>query len=345
MPLVTHGQFTYPAIGLAANIYPNVGTAITGSGDKVAVVFQAPKTGNITQVDFLTGAVNASTVDARLETVNTGSAPARPSGTLVGTNTNVSVSLAASDDNVIKQALLTSPAAVTKGQLLAFVLVLSGAGSVILQAFDTPYTTIFPMSMREVSSVWQTPSANTVSLGLKYDDGLYSAIKDSQLAVGGSPTQENFANNTAIRELGNRFTLPFAARVSGVWCKVTNTSSAAYDLVLYEGSTQVASYSVSGTLKQANGGILNFEFPTDYITKPGQVYRIAAKPTSTTTIGVDWTAVDSAAQMRASFGLDSVYYTTKNSVGAWTDDQTKMAEIGVFVSAVQTAEANRGHVG
>jgi len=60
---------------------------IDAAGEKVAFIFEAPKTGTIDRLLFRTlGVTSGATVDVRLETIDASNG--HPSGTLWGTDTN-----------------------------------------------------------------------------------------------------------------------------------------------------------------------------------------------------------------------------------------------------------------
>src|SRR5438105_2935131 len=82
--------------------------------NRLAAIFQIPKTGNIVSITFLTRVVTVGcTLDARIETVST--ANGDPTGILAGTNSNGAQTILNSDSNKQFTVLLTQPLTVTRG--------------------------------------------------------------------------------------------------------------------------------------------------------------------------------------------------------------------------------------
>ena len=105
------GRSEYPPSEWGIAAYTAV--AINNSAnDAMGTILNPPQTGNVTDIAFALGTVTTgATLDARIETV--GSATGDPSGTLLGTNTNGSLTIAGSDANTIKTVTLTASASVT----------------------------------------------------------------------------------------------------------------------------------------------------------------------------------------------------------------------------------------
>ena len=107
--------------------YPIISSvmALTAVSYKGAVIIQAPKTGNISNIGFLASVYNTQAdIDVRIETIN---ASGDPSGTLWTANTNVAYSVTSVGWK--ETAALTASAAVVAGDLIAVVFANPASGT------------------------------------------------------------------------------------------------------------------------------------------------------------------------------------------------------------------------
>lgn len=306
---------------------------LSSASDKAAWVGYAPQTGTIDKVAFRTGAVTTSaTLDVRLETIGT---DGNPSGSLWATNTNGSqASLAA---NTWYEVTLTAGASVTKGDKIALVIVNPAVspGNLEVQRYSVSRS-IFPYTARFAASAW-TRSASPWAGWLHYTTGTaYPSV------VGMKPATDSSAqynNSSTPDERGNKITMPFACKVQGIWMiNLTTSDTGDFDAVLYDSNSgTLESVSMDGDLTSTtNSGQVPFEcyFDTEVTLSYGQVVRVVKKPTSATNTRLPHIALNSTSQLTAAPGIGNQQLSTRTDAGAWSDDNTRVASIGLILTGI-----------
>lgn len=325
-------------------------TTITlDAGDEMsALVCQAPKTGNIRKVAFRTGTVTTgATLDIRIETVDT--ATGNPTGTLFGTNTNVSHAIANGDDNVwLKTAALTADAAVTKGDLFAVVFVnpTVSPGTLVLARpeMNHGFSMLPYHAFRSSAGVWSSKSINTVALALEYDDGSYDFIPNVFPWV--AITAQTFNSGTTPDARGLKFRVPFKCKVDGCWFYGgTGGENILIRLWDSDGATVLTSYTLGGGVRTAAAlDEWTITFPTAVEITPNTYYRITLEPQTTTNATLYHATVTDSATMNALQGGTDFFLTTAkdpNEESDWTDATTTRPFMGIRFSALDDG-ANTG---
>lgn len=317
--------------GLSVGAYTAT-TTITVTGDKLGCVFQAPATGSLTDVYFeLSTVTTGTTADVRLETVTTGD----PSGSLQAANTNVAVVLTAgTDSNVIKTGTLTAAATVTKGDLLALVVVNgASAGNFALRADICAPTLGFPYRVRFAAAAW-VEATNGIGGGVKIGGTLYGFGPFSHAKTGTATATTNFNSGSATDEQGNQFVADFPYQITGFYGNFTAAGAAnTWDAVLYEGTTAILTKTVTPDARQASGTWQQHFFATSYILVPGLTYRIVMKPTSANNVALD-NMVYSSGLLRMSPGLGAWTYVSRVDAGAFSTTADKLAQIGLIADGI-----------
>lgn len=310
-----------------------VTTSMTASGDKAAFVFQIAKTGTVTKIGFLTGTVTTGdTVDVRLETVNT--TTGAPTGTLWATNTNGSQAIDAADDNTWFTVTLTAGASVTKGDIVAVVIVnggtpgnmeiVHGGGGLFDEAF--PYITDF------AAAVW-TSDNESPNCALEYSDGSY-AYSPGVYPFSAINISVAYNNTSDPDHRGLKFQLPVPVRVVGGWFE--SDLEAAANLKLYDsdGTSVLESISVpSGPRSTTGHGVHIVFFTSAHSLSKDTYYRLVLEPSTTTSIDLDEISVPTAAVLDGWDGGQNFHYTQKKDAG-WTDTTTKRPMMGLLIDAL-----------
>lgn len=317
-----------PWPGNVPPVITNKGTISVANG-KLALIFHAPRTGNIEAVTWRTATVTTgATIDVRLETVDTTTGD--PTGTLVSTNSNVSVVVNSADDNVVFTSTFTAAGAVTAGQLVAVVFVNPGAsfGSIAFAGFTwTSGTTAIPYSSAYGGASWAKAIAHIQMLSLLYDDGEYST------PFGGyaPPTLINSTafNTTSTPDVrGLRFQFPISVRVIGAWfacdldgdCKVMIVNTA-YN----QGAGTGILATVTLDANQRGSTVSNVHFvifDTPVTLSANTNYRLVIEPTTTTSVTFLDMTVASLALLGGIPGGANFHLTTAKDPtadGDWTN--------------------------
>lgn len=318
---------------------------LDASGEKYAVVMQAPKTGSIRKVHFRTATVTTPTdTDVRLETVST--ANGDPTGTLFGTTTNVTVASGSiTSDTWVTTGALTADASVTRGDIFAVVIAPSGspnyniAGAITSAGANQhiPYTDHF-------TSAWAKGNTPPV-IAVEYSDGSFaytpwclpaSAINKHTINTGTTPD-----------EIALKFTLPAPVRVSGLWLSADHDGD--MDAILYssDGSTVLASVSLDKDIRRSASffGSFRLMFATQVSLSASTVYYLALKPTSVTSINIYSFDVASAGVLDAVGGGQDMHYAAQTDAGGFSATTTRRPFWGLVIDGIDDGAGSGGGAG
>jgi hypothetical protein len=134
---------------------------------------------------------------------------------------------------------------------------------------------------------------------------------------------------TTPDEVGNVITARYGCRVIGVVLNIDNDY--AVDVVLYYGASTYTVSLVANERANVTNGQLEVYFTQAIDIKKGDSYRIAVKPTTSSSItAYDYTFPTSFESIAKSkyFADEIITKTSRSDAGGWTDDATK------FVSAL-----------
>lgn len=311
-----------------------VSMLLDAAGEKAAFIVLAPKTGTISKVIFRTGTVTTSgDADVRLETVS--AANGDPTGTLFGTDTNVTVTLNASA--TFFTATLTAGAAVTKGDLFAVVIANTTGNYNIVRSnndeLDFPYTDLF-------TTVWTKDDKQPV-VAFEYSDASYEPIH-GVLGVF-SPVTTTFNSSSSPDERGTFFQLPFPVRVTGAWVWLDLDFDATIKLYDSDGSTVLLSRTLDP--QEAFGaapGLHFFSFSSTAVLNANTNYRITVVPTTTSSIAVYHFDVPTVASLDAMQLGQNWHLTTRTDAGAWTQTTTARPYMGIIADQFDAGGAAGG---
>lgn len=335
LPSIVYGE---PAIG---------NLLIDASGEKVALIFQAAFTGNLRTIMFRTATVTTGgTVDVRLETVDATSGD--PDGTLVGTNTNASVVIAAADDNTVFTATLTADAAVTRGNLYAVVIVAGSPGNINIATFDIDATsTGFPYGDLYTTS-W-TKQARRMLCAVADSSGVFYNI--AGVTFFSSITERNFGNSSTPDVWGIRFQVPFPCTIRGFWMTAELDGDATVKLYDSDGVTVLTSVTFESSQRGSAAEVTHrHAFPADVSLAKDTYYYLGLEPVFSTTVGFYTAALPSLAVMDAWDGGALVHVASAkdpSGTGSWTHhnngtDGYLKAWMGVELSAFDDGTGGGG---
>jgi len=305
---------------------------LDAASEKAAFVFRVGKTGTVSKVGFCTATVTTgATVDVRLETVDLTNG--NPTGTLLGTNSNGSQVIADIDDNTWFTVSLTTAVAVTRGDLVAVVIVNpSGSpGNLNIRAVEYnrlifPYSVIF-------TTVWAKQATDrNPTCSLEYDDGSY-AVHPGVVPIK-TRTTRSFGSSSTPDERGLIFQFPFPVRVAGAWAYLD--ADEAVDIVLYDsdGTTALQTISLDKDVRAANLVATQiYPFDTTSELSANTNYRLVIKPTTTTFIRVMDFTIDTAAIMDSFEGGQNFHHTERTNAGSWTETTTLRPMMGLLLDA------------
>lgn len=311
---------------------------IDAAGEIASAIFQVAKTGTVSHI--LWGTVTVTTgddVDARLETLAGGG---DPSGTLAGTNSNGTQTVADTDDNTGFRTALTTALAVTKGDFLVVSIANgAGGGDMQIRAFTReeqtfPYTRLF-------TSSWTDPTDLIPAVSLEYNDGSIEHIFSTEPIE--SITNLTVNSGTTPDEIALRFTVPWPCRVRGMW--LHSDTDGNWVAILYNSASSalLTSNTIDRDYRRTNRhnyGEYEFNSTADLVA--GDVYRMAVRPTGGNSIKVRVETIQSAAIMDAMNGGIALYMSERTDAGSWTDTTTERPRIGILISGFDDAVGGGG---
>lgn len=293
---------------------------LDASADRVAVVFYAPKTGNIRKLSFLTGTVPA--IDAASTLVyalqNVSLTTGDPDGSDDETATIAAGTIAAS--TMLQSGNLSADRAVTKGDLVAAVVrygVFTAGDQVNIQTMAGLAGKIGPGSNGSyvtinLSGSYVKQNAAQPVIEIEYDDGTY-AYSETLSQCWNALTNDVYNNTSTPDEIGLRFQVPFACRLAGLWASVDLDGDCNVNLYTAAGKTTMKSIDKEVRLGTGPGTIVWPEVVTPVVLAANTTYVLALEPSSATSLTLYSGTVRAAGVMGQMVGgTEWQYATAKN---------------------------------
>jgi hypothetical protein len=254
-----------------------------------------------------------------------------------------------------RTGVLSANRSVAYGERLAVVIGFGGAGR--LGSDTVNFTVRNSLSSRlpgldagsalKTGGTWAAVGGVPLLL-LEFSDGTFGTLDGAIATSGGDTTVLN--TGSSPDEAGNTFTVPFPCKVDALWAGVQVASGADFDLVLYNGTTQLASGSIDANAIEALTASRLAQVPiAETVLLPGNTYYVAVKPTTANNVtlyGLD--VVDVAHFDAWPNGRDWIK-AYRTDAGAWTASDTHREWAGVRISAIRVDPAmlvnNGGLVG
>lgn len=321
-------------------------TTIDAAGEYVAYVAVAREDMVVSHVGFRSGTATGSpTVDVRIETVD---ATGLPSGTLFGTDTNLSDGVAITTNaNVLKA--LTASASITKGQAFCVkIAYVAGTSLQIIYLSTTSSTSRsnLPYAVFNTGTPTKTVMQdNTPTISLGSSSTTFYRLPGF---IPASAASASTFNNTSSARRGLRFTPPMNCRAIGLrWFNGASTGD--YNAILFnDAGTELSSSSTAfdGDLTAANaGGNITVYFDNTVTLTAGTTYRIAIEPSSATNVTVATITLPSVDYRGASPAGTTAHYTTYVA-SSWTDTATDQIPLmDVLLDQIDDGAGTGGVVG
>ncbi len=313
-------------------VTPDVlGLSLTGVNSRHAVVFQAPKAGNIHKVHLpLQTVTTSTTMTIRVETVDLTTGD--PTGTLWATNTSGTFTPSANSMNAVT---LTADATVNGNDIVAIVMKSNGGTPLSMLAACLNATTEaskFPYCDRFVSS-WLSRQDRPMCV-IEYSDGSIGYLPNCFSFA--TITTNTFNNGSTPDEYAMKFQVPFPCRSTGGMVLVDADGD--FDCVLYEGTTVKATVTHDKDVRDKTasaGGDFSFLWPNPGIVLTKNTdYYLAVKPSSATNLSTFDMNFALAAHMDAMDGGQSFLQATRTDAGAWTPDTTKRPFASIILDQI-----------
>ncbi len=351
-----------PIISMAPQLSSTMVIAATGAKiHMIGRVWNKDGTSkNITKVGFRFGAVTkagGSGLTLSLQDVDTANGPViRGDG--VQDQTVAIAAAAVTTGTYFHSAALSATRTVAFGALIAVVLEYDGGGRLGADtytvsgytAISNPYLGLQSTAVLENPAATFTQVASTTAVILEFDDGTFGTLTGSFPHSAGN-TVSSFNSSTTPDERALEFTVPVATICNGGWWVANPAAGADFDMVLYDGTTALATVSVdSNALAASAAARFVYADFADQTLVVGTTYRWAIKPTTTNSVTVYDLDVNTANHMQAYPGGTAHTYNTRTDAGAWgTATTTKKPFCGIrlcsFVDATSAAAVTARVIG
>lgn len=277
-----------PATGFDAGV--NIPLSNSSGSRRTSTIFQVSKAGTISSIVIRTGSsvTTGSSTDVRLETVG---ADGLPTGTLISAGANGSVTVTNGSVNTNYTATLTTPAAVTQGQLIAVVIIPSSTYSYAISGTNWGQVGGLPYSADWNGTAWAYNSTGVALARLNYNDGSIMRVFGMSNFVN-QISAVNFASNTNPNVAGAKFVAPFNGKVIGGWGYFDLDGAVDVELRGENGVTLLTKSSLGANLPPITTPAQNiFYFENEITIERNKTYFYVVKPTTTTAMNIYRTAV------------------------------------------------------
>jgi hypothetical protein len=246
----------------------------------------------------------------------------------------------------IRTGALSANRTITYGDLLSVVIEFDGSGRLGSDSVNisTPGLPIYNYSqgvmlLKNVSWASQNILANVV---LEFTDGTWGTLEGG-LPVSGINTHTINSGTGTADEYAMEFSLPFPFKVDELFATIAPAGgSSDFELLLYDGTTAMATVAVDGNTLVSAGRTLFVPIPETTCTA-NTVYRVAVRPTTTNNVTVYSLDVADANHFTChGFGTPG-RYTTRLDQGSWAAaTTTRRLMAGVRLSALDDGVSGGG---
>lgn len=333
------GQAWYPAFhdGWMANLSVTNAT-IDATGEKFAmcggVWTPTQGTKSIRKVGFVFGSsitkAGGSALTLSLQSVDTATGPPiQPDGTQDQTVAIANGSITAS--TFLLSGALSADRSVSYGEQVCAVIEFDGAGrlgsdSITIGAVprNSANAVTYPNSVLYTAS-WAT-FARVPIIVFEFSDGSYGTL-DGASVFSSYTAYAAYNSSSGTDEYALKFSPPVNGTITGVSLGVTVATGADFDVVLYNGTTSVASVSIDANTWDATASSLGYiPFPATSVSA-GTTYYLALKPTTTNNVTVAFNTVASNSYLGALPQGTGWVRSSRADAGSWSDTTTIVPNI------------------
>lgn len=341
MAIQTVPAFPWPAHNLwrsGATAYALATTTITidATTDRVALIFQAPKTGSLDRMEFrVAGGTNLVAMRASFQDVSL--TTGFPDGTQDQYADISSYSAGWIVPNYFGASGGGSGAkrSVTQGDLVAFVLEATGASpNITITALNASGGTgpVFPQGAANLTGSYANTSGY-IACSLYYD-GESDATPINWYSNGGSVISTQSISTANPRQAGLAFTLPFTCRVAGMG--VLCDFDADLLVRLYDSATNDALASALTWDKDVPGAasgasLVEIRFPSSVTITANTKYRAVLENTTATACAIRYADFNDNGDVAGWGGGNNCYWTQTNlayaslvNEASWTDTTSRV---------------------
>lgn len=332
---------------------------IDGTGEKIVLmgkVFFKDRTGtkNIERVGFRFGIITKSggsglTVSLQDVSLTTGP-PGVPDEVQDQTVAIANGDASFASNTWIRTGTFSANRTVSYGDLLAVVIEFDGSGRQIpdavrvngLTVSNASHTNLINNCGLKTSGAWAA-TANQGNLVLEFSDGTFGTLY-GQFCYSAINTHTYNSGTGTLDEYALAFKVPWECVVDGLWASVLPSSgSANFDLVLYEGTTQLVTASIdANTIVSAAARFADVPIAETTLTA-GTQYYLSVKPTTVNNVSVYSFDVNNAAQWDAQDMGQDFNYSARLDAGSWDAvTVTRRLLAGIHISKFHASGGSGG---
>lgn len=212
-----------------------------------------------------------------------------------------------------------------------------GSDSFVVNGVTASATSNIVSSSLKTSGAWAT-AMGVPNILFEFSDGTFGTFHNTRpmSAINSHAYKQDTAG---ADEYALEFQVPWPCTVDGGWAFLSAAAATSdYDIILYDGTNPMASGSVSidgGEHSSTNNRYTVFGFPAGVTLAANTTYRLAFKPTQTTSsitvISYDVAAAD---HFQAHPGGTAFTFTTRLNEGSWASPTTtRRLMAGIRISA------------
>lgn len=334
---VLAGDILAPIWGNSIQTWPTTGGyTMDDGGERGALIFQAPKAGDISKIYIAVHNVvtaPGASVDVRLETV---SSSGEPTGTLADTNSNGSITISSGDAGELKTATLTSAATVTKGQWLAAVVQPPDSpneGNWGMKYYGEAYSATPYCLLRNTGGGW-THTAWVLCFDIEYSDGSKAIIPGVTPCLS-TPTRSYHANSTNNHN-GALFNLNADASIVGAFANSNISITQDFEFRIYSGTSTLEKSVVFDRRHAYTQNCVRWMyFATPFSASASTDYRLTVwNPSTTQNVNIYGVEVMTSNSWKTfpRMGIFNKFYRSyADDLGGWTDVTTEVPNLGLII--------------
>lgn len=350
LPGVEHHVF------LGAPTLATAGLLIDASTEKLAYVgrvfFHARSgTKDIERVGFRFGSVTKSggsglTVSLQ-DVLDTSGPPYTPDEVQDQTVAIANGNASFASNTWIRTGTLSANRTVSNGDWLAVVIEFDGSGRLApdavnlsclnLETGSTPFSFSAAGAIFKTGGSWAavTNGVNSVvpNLVLEFSDGSFGTLW--QAVPLSSLSSVTYSSSSSPDEYALEFSLPFPCKVDGAWLVGAISAGANAEVVLYDGTSVMEAITVDANRLMSNTiRRWSNNFTGELTLAANTTYRLALKPTTTTSLALSYIDVSDANHFAALDGGTAMCLATRVNAGAWdAPTTTRRPLMGLYLSS------------
>lgn len=322
-----HKQFLtimFPTV--SGDIAHATAATLNALSSHVAVIFQAPRTGNISKMYMRLGAVTTgATMEMTLETLDSNT-PRRPSGTLVGTGATFDDVITTGEANTLRTATFSATLpAVTRGALYAGCYRSKGSGTTpnMVVSRTAVGASQLPYCQAVINGTPSVPHTSYHCFAVEYDDGEIYEIPACIPASSVANQGYNSSNNP--NEYGNVWTPEADTYVDSFWGHLGGGSAAQepyFEIRDAAGTLQHSQLVDAAARGSTNRGTTLIILDTPYLFPAGVKTHFTVRANTTTSININYMDFASNNMLNSCLLGKNCFGVTRNG-GAFTEINTR----------------------